>query len=254
VAPFRQIRSFLAFLGILMLYPLGGLYQRLVVWPRVRFNPARQPALVADFMRGMSWLTHVLVHAGGGRLRGIGRLPTEGPMLVLANHQSLLDITSLTLLSHPFIPWFVTRSRYSRFVPAVSLTLRLLRAPIIDPTDRIEALRRLKEAARAQPHGILIFPEGHRSKDGRVQEWKAAGVLTLLRENRTPVYLGVTDGMWRCRKIVDFIFNMHLIDGTTEILGPFQPPAEADALADFIQDMRQRMVDHLAGLRGERVA
>ena len=250
----RQIRSVTAFVTLLLQYMLGGLYQRLVVWPQVLLRPSRQDLVVSRYMRGMSHLTNTIVQAGGGRVRRSGRLPTDGPLIVLANHQSLLDITNITVLCHPYVPWFVTRSRYARFVPAVSLCVRLLRAPIIDPHDRVEALRRLKAAGREQPHGILIFPEGHRSKDGRMLPWKAAGVLTLLKEKRTPVYLAVTDGMWRCRRIVDFIFNMHLIDGTTEILGPFQPPEDADGLGDFVQAMQQRMADHLESLRSDRVA
>jgi 1-acyl-sn-glycerol-3-phosphate acyltransferase len=225
-----------------------------VVWPQVLLRPSRQDEVVSRYMRGMSLVTNALAQAGGARLRRSGRVPTEGPLLVLANHQSLLDVTNIAVLCHPFVPWFVTRSRYARFVPAVSLCVRLLRAPIIDPHDRVEALRKLKAAAREQPHGILIFPEGHRSKDGRMQEWKPAGVLTLLKEQRTPVYLAVTDGMWRCRRIVDFIFNMHLIDGSTDVLGPFQPPEDEAALADFVQSMRQRMVDHIESLRSARVA
>lgn len=245
----RQVRSLLAFVALVLHYVLGGLYQRLVVWPQVFLRPSRHDAIVSSYMRGMSHATNVLAQAGGARLRRSGRLGTEAPMLVVANHQSLLDITNIGVLCHPFVPWFVARSRYASFVPAVSLTLRLMRGPIIDPHDRIEAVRLLKKAAREQTHGILIFPEGHRSKDGRVQEFKSAGLLTLLRENRTPVYLAVTDGMWRCRSITDFIFSMHLIDGTTDVLGPFAPPADEEALPGFIQELRQRMVDHIEMLR-----
>ncbi|MGH9887682.1 MAG: lysophospholipid acyltransferase family protein, partial [bacterium] len=249
----RQVRSLTAFVALVLQYVLGGLYQRLLVWPHVLLRPRRHDEIVGGYMRGMSHVTNVIAQAGGARLRRSGRLPTAAPLLVLANHQSLLDITNIGVLCHPYAPWFVTRSRYARFVPAVSLCLRLMRGPIIDPRDRVEAVRILKKAAREQAHGILIFPEGHRSKDGRVQEFKAAGVLTLLRENRTPVYLAVTDGMWRCRRILDFIFNMHLIDGSTDVLGPFQPPADEEALADFIQALRQQMVDHIEALRSARV-
>ena len=250
----RQIRSLSAFLALVVQYVLGGLYQRLVVWPQVLLWPRRQDEITSRYMRGMSHITNLIIQAGGARLRRSGQLPTDAPMLVLANHQSLIDITNIGVICHPLVPWFVARSRYQRFVPAVSLCLRLLRGPVIDPHDRVESVRILKQAAREQTHGILIFPEGHRSKDGRIQEFHTAGVLTLLREKRTPVYLAVTDGMWHCRRIVDFIFNMHLIDGMTEVLGPFPPPADEDALADFVRGLRQRMVDHIETRRGARVA
>ena len=236
------------------LYVLGGLYQRIVIWPQVLLAPGRRTVLVGAFMRGVARHSNTLIRLGGGRLGGSGRIPTHAPILVLANHQSLVDITQILVRCHPHALWFVTRSRYGRFVPAVSLALRLLRSPIIDPEDRKQALRLLRKAGREQPHGILIFPEGHRSRDGNLLEFKTAGVLTLLRENKTPVYLAVTDGMWRCRSFADFIFKMHLVDGTTDILGPFSPPAEDDALPAFIQEMRKAMQDHLDGLRSPRGA
>ncbi len=247
-------RSFLAFLALLALYVLGGLYQRILIWPRVLLAPNRRAVLVGSFMRGISRHTNTIVRLGGGHLRGSGSVPTDAPVLVLANHQSVVDITQIIVRCHPHTLWFVTRSRYGRFVPSVSLALRLLRSPLIDPHDRKEALRLLRKAGREQPHGILIFPEGHRSRDGNMLEFKTAGVLTLLRENRTPVYLAVTDGMWRCRRIVDFIFKMHLLDGTTDILGPFTPPEDNDALPGFVQEMRQVMETHIASLRSARGA
>jgi 1-acyl-sn-glycerol-3-phosphate acyltransferase len=227
---------------------LGGLYQRLFVWPVVLVRPARRAAVVSAYMRMMSRMIHRLIRLGGARTRWRGPLPTGAPALLVMNHQSLLDIPTAVLMGDPYSPWFITRRRYGRYVPAVSLCIRLLGCPLIEPRERRESLLVLREAARTQTHGILIFPEGHRTLDGDVQEFKTAGVVLMLRERSVPVYLVVTDGYWTCRRLVDFVFDMHKIDGYTEVLGPFEPGPGQD-LGEFLEEMRERMVAHLKGMR-----
>ena len=105
------------------------------------------------------------------------------------------------------------------------------------------------DAARRQDHGIAIFPEGHRTRDGEIGPFHSAGVQLMLRERPVPVYLVVSDGFWTCRRLVDFVFNIHKIDGRTEVLGPFPPP-ERDRIPAFIDEMREKMVSHLHDMRG----
>src|SRR6185436_14794379 len=109
-----------------------------------------------------------LIRAGGGTLRRTGTVPTAEPVLVLMNHQSLLDIPTAGLMSAPFVPLFVTRKRYHYGMPAVSPCLRLMGCPVVDPRDRKTSLRVMRDAALSLEHGMLIFPEGHRSRDGEI--------------------------------------------------------------------------------------
>jgi len=165
------------------------------------------------------------------------------------NHQSLLDIPTAVLMAEPYIPRFIARARYGNWVPAVSLCMRLLGCPIIEPENRKASLRALREAARAQPHGILVFPEGHRTRDGEIQAFHTAGLEIMLRERPLPVYVLVTDGFWKGRRFVDFLFNIDRIDGRTEVMGPFHPPADGEYAA-FLQGLRDEMVERLRQLRG----
>src|SRR5439155_3181188 len=123
-----------------------------------------------------------------------GAISTREPSLIVMNHQSLLDIPTVVLMVDPYVCRFVARHRYRRFVPSVSLCMRLLGCPIIDPDNRKAALRTMRQAARDQAHGLLVFPEGHRTRDGEIQPFHAAGLEIMLRERLLPVYLVVTDG------------------------------------------------------------
>ncbi|HUG55199.1 MAG TPA: lysophospholipid acyltransferase family protein [Vicinamibacteria bacterium] len=244
-----QARSLLGVFALVAWLVVGDLWERVVVWTAVKLRPQEREAWVSWFMKGMSRGFFRIVRLAGGRARRTGVIPTAQPCLVVMNHQSLLDVPTAVLMMQPFVSRFISRARYGRFVPAVSLCLRLLRAPLIEPQHRKEALRALRQAMRDQPHGILIFPEGHRTRDGEIQPFHTAGAEIMLRERRLPVYLVVTDGFWTCRRFVDFLFNIDRIDGRTEVLGPFAPPEDGD-LASFLEGLRQAMVAKLGQMRG----
>jgi len=251
---FAAIRSGLSVVLLLAWMILGGTYQRLVIYPLVFLWPRRRAALTSTYFRGMSHGILFCMRLGGARLRRTGTVLTASPVLVLMNHQSLLDIPTVGLMCSPLVPWFVTRKRYQYGVPAVSPCLRLMGCPIVEPRDRRESLRTMKRAARALEHGILVFAEGHRSRDGEMQPFQPAGVLTLLRERRVPVWLVVTDGFWSARRLIDFVLGVGKIRGETEVVGVFEPPDDDAALPAFIEHLHETMVAHLAFMRRRREA
>jgi 1-acyl-sn-glycerol-3-phosphate acyltransferase len=244
-----QIRSLLAVGGLVAWLVVGDVWERLVVWTSIRRRPSRRDEIITRYMKAMSRGIFALIEAGGGRAERRGVIPTADPCYIVMNHQSLVDIPTTVLMMEPFVARYIARRRYARFVPSVSLCMRLLGAPIIDPENRKASLRALRDAAREQPHGIIVFPEGHRTRDGEVQAFHAAGVEIMLRERPLPVYVVVTDGFWTCRRFVDFVFNLDRIRGRTEVLGPFQPPADGD-LGRFVEGLRQEMVGRLRQMRG----
>jgi 1-acyl-sn-glycerol-3-phosphate acyltransferase len=166
------------------------------------------------------------------------------------NHQSILDIPTIFRLTYPEIPMIVTRTRYGRGVPLVSLMLKILDYPLVDPDqDPRGAITTLKKAVQRQEHGILVFPEGHRSADGSVGPFETAGLRVVLGARRMPVYLIVTDGFWVSRRLFDLVFKVHEIHGRTEVIGPFPAPEAASALPAFVESLRAAMVEHLESMR-----
>lgn len=250
MAALRHLRSAFGVALALLVFLPGSIVQRVFVWPVALLLPSRRLAVVAWYMRGMSRCLLGALSVGGARFERRGRVSTAEPCLVLMNHQSLLDILNVVLLSDPYVPAFVTRRRYARFIPSVSLCIRLQQGPIIDPeAARRHALASITEAARTRRQGLLLFPEGHRSRDGEIQLFKTAGALAVLRERRLPVYAVVTDGVWAVRRLVDLLFGVDRIHGRTEVLGPFTAPEDDRQLAAFLHEVRERMVEHLREMR-----
>lgn len=117
------------------------------------------------------------------RAHGLERLP-EGGALLLINHQSFLDpllvglplqrpvsfLARDTLFPVPFVGW-VLRNTYVMPIRRDAATTESLR----------ESIRRIE-------HGFYVgvFPEGTRTRDGRLGEFKP-GFVALLRRCRAPL-------------------------------------------------------------------
>jgi 1-acyl-sn-glycerol-3-phosphate acyltransferase len=242
----RGARSLVCVLLVGLWFAFMSLPLRLVVVPGAFLFPSRRFWLVTRFMKTIVVGIWTLLQLGGARVRRVGRVPTREPVLLLGNHQSLTDILQITLLAAPFVPAFVTRKRYERFVPLVSASMRLLGCPIVDPKrDPAGALEAIRKGARELPHGIAIFPEGHRSRDGRVLPFRLAGAEAILAERPVPVYLVVNDGAWRVGRLSDLLFRVHWIDAYSEVLGPFEPPSEPAEHGAFLRSLRERLVEAL---------
>jgi 1-acyl-sn-glycerol-3-phosphate acyltransferase len=226
--------------------------QRLLLWPLIALFPSLRLPAMSRFMHLEAWAVLKSMEIGGARFRREGRIPTGEPALILMNHQSLLDIPTAVIMGRPYSPLFVTRRLYGRGIPMVSLMLRILRCPLVDPKgDRRGALMLIREAALRESSGILIFPEGHRSRDGSVGEFHKAGIQVMLKARRMPVYLVVTDGFWVWRRMADSFFEAGRVRGETEVLGPFLAP-EGDGLGSFVDEMQHRLVAHLKEMRERR--
>lgn len=132
-----------------------------------------------------SAVTLLLSVAFGFRRRGMNNLPMTGPVLVVANHQSYLDppLVGCAMPRRQFD--FLARAGLFEIGWLKPLITALHSVPIkengSDPASIKEILRRL-EAGRV----VLVFPEGSRTHDGEMGEFKR-GVALLLRRSRCPV-------------------------------------------------------------------
>lgn len=114
---------------------------------------------------------HALSRAYFGlRLQGTEHIPGEGPLVIVPNHQTYADPPLVTIpVRRPV--YYMAWSRLFD-IPVFSGFIRLLRAFPVD-VDARDA-RATREAVRLLQRGaaLMIFPEGERTADGRVQRFK----------------------------------------------------------------------------------
>jgi 1-acyl-sn-glycerol-3-phosphate acyltransferase len=125
------------------------------------------------------------------RCHGREHIPREGGALVLANHQSHFDSVLVGLACHRRLN-YLARETLFRFAPFRWL-IRSLDAIPIDREGL--GLSGLKETLRRVRHGemVLVFPEGTRTRDGRLGPLRA-GFYAVARRAGVPLLPVAVDG------------------------------------------------------------
>jgi len=112
------------------------------------------------------------------------KLPKGRPMIFLANHSSLHDITGLygLLGKHKLV--FVSKKSLAKGIPSVSFNLRKSGAAVIDRKDRNQAVTQiLKLGSFINKNNLtaVIFPEGTRRPG--LQPFKVGGLNALTKRS-----------------------------------------------------------------------
>ncbi len=126
------------------------------------------------------------------RVEGRSRVPKTGKALIVANHQSFLDIPLLTKAAHHRHLAFVARATLAESA-VFAFVMRHCGAILID-RDRGDraALRRMTEVLEAGGV-VVIFPEGRRTRDGAIATPKK-GALLAARLAGAPIVPCAVDG------------------------------------------------------------
>lgn len=119
------------------------------------------------------------------RAWGIHNIPTDGPVILISNHQSFLDPILVGLAGHH--RQFYAMARHTLFInPVLAWIIRSLNAiPINRDEADTAAMRRCLEVLKLR-HGLLIFPEGTRTLDGTTGEF-APGTMLIIKRSKAPV-------------------------------------------------------------------
>lgn len=122
----------------------------------------------------------------------------DPPYLICPNHQSYIDpFLVCSTYPHGMLPHVVhvgSRRYFKGFV--MTRLARLINVLPVDPD--VHLLRAMRTSAAALREGKIlnIYPEGHRSFDGRLQEFKK-GTAILATELNVPIVPVAIDGTYR---------------------------------------------------------
>jgi 1-acyl-sn-glycerol-3-phosphate acyltransferase len=131
--------------------------------------------------RMLLWLTNTRVEVIGGHNVMMNR-----PQIFMANHQSDFDI--LIVLAH--IPgqfrWIAKKELFK--IPVFGKAMRNAGYIEIDRQNHEKALQSLEEAAQKIREGksVVTFPEGTRSRDGKIKPFKQ-GMFHLAIRSGVPI-------------------------------------------------------------------
>lgn len=231
------------------------LVQRTIIAGTVRLLPGRRHRILAAWQQLMAnFIIGAVRRLGGAHIGGVPQIPGGPGVLVLMNHQSLMDIPLVVRTVRPGYPRIVTRERYAHGKPLISHMIRLYQYPRVDPRATIRSgLQTLADEARECPVPLVIYPEGTRTKNGEVGRFKRSGLRAILGARPWEVWMVTADGYWECARLEHFLSHVSRIQGRIQVDGPFPAPgpdASPEDLDSFIDEMQDRMDRALQGLRG----
>lgn len=232
---------------------LADVFERLVIAPLVRFRPAARERTLSRWVGFLAGSTlRVLRGIGGARIELPPPIPAGPGVLLLANHQSLMDIPIVFKSLEKGYGQIVTRRRYARGIPLVSHMLRLYEHPLVEPGRMSrDDVAVLAEAARTSGRVLVVFPEGHRTRDGEIRPFKRAGLRAILAARAWSVHVLVIDGLWQCARLKDFVRNIGSVHARVEIVGPFPGPEQPEDADAFLKEMREIMHRKLSEIRDQ---
>jgi 1-acyl-sn-glycerol-3-phosphate acyltransferase len=112
--------------------------------------------------------------------------------IYMSNHESGIDILLLLLAIRQDVRFLAKRALF--FVPFMGWSMWLAGFVPVDRrrTDRAKEVLSELESRLAKGTSILVFPEGTRSRDGRLGPFKKSGFLTALKSGVPIVPVGVS--------------------------------------------------------------
>lgn len=196
------------------------------------------------------WLTDV-VFIFAPRMRrdviGAENINPKQAYVMVLNHQSMIDILSIYNL--PLVFKWVSKKEVYR-IPLVGRLLFMHGDIVIDRASTKEAMQLVHSKGKEwleKGASVAIFPEGTRSKDGEIHNFKA-GAFILAKDAGVPILPVVLDGtssMVRKGWMMNWRNRM-----TIQVL----PPISAEEIQnrdikDVMRQVREDMVDTLAKIR-----
>jgi 1-acyl-sn-glycerol-3-phosphate acyltransferase len=181
------------------------------------------------------------------RVEGREKLPWDGAAMLVANHASFVDILVLYGVYRPF-KW-VAKEELMK-TPFVGWNMRLNDYVSVARGDR-ESIKEMMDRCRrhlAEGNPLLIFPEGTRSKDGRLQAFKD-GAFKLAMEAGCPVFPIAVSGTGESLPKHGVVMRRRM-DAKVVVLDPLLP-AELGSAAELRDAARARIA---AALGEEAVA
>ena len=186
---------------------------------------------------------------GGARIEGLEHVPREGPFILVANHCSQADPPLLgwaTGYQVDRVVHFMAKEEM-RHWPVIGWLAERSGVFFVRRGEGDRASQRTALAILASGEPIGIFPEGTRSRDGRMREARPGAALLAVRSGAPVVPVGIagTHRMFPGRSRLP-----HRTRVTFRIGRPFTLPHQASGRLDraALAAGTQRITDEIAAL------
>ncbi len=153
-------------------------------------------------------------------------LPADRPLIFVANHQSMYDIPPLIWFLRKYHAKFISKIELTKGIPSISFNLKYGGGANIDRKDTkqsIVEIASLGNRMKKNNWSAVIFPEGTRSKNGKMKVFQVGGIATLYKRASNALIVPVAiENAWKLNKYGKFPLSPfhHLIFTVLEPIHP----------------------------------
>jgi len=153
-------------------------------------------------------------------------LPTDRPILFIANHQSMYDIPPLIYFLRKHHAKFISKIELTKGIPSISFNLRHGGAANINRKDSKQSIGEiLKLAQRMKDNNwsTVIFPEGTRAKSANIKPFAIGGIATIIKKVPNVLIVPIAiNNSWKMVQYGKYPLNT-FTRMTWTVLNPIEP-------------------------------
>ena len=129
---------------------------------------------------------------------------TSRPIIIVANHHHVHDITNINWIFRKFDLSFVSKAKLGKGIPSISYNLRKSKSALIERNDRRQSISEILNLAKhieKNNAATCIFPEGTRKHKGDLlRAFKPGGTAALIKKAPSAVVIPIAiSGTWKLR-------------------------------------------------------
>lgn len=172
-------------------------------------------------------------------VRGFENLDFEGPKVLISNHQGNFDIPIFMSVLPVNFRFLVKKELFA--IPIFSWVLNSRGDIPIDRKKAARASKTIKTLAQSLKvdDPILIFPEGTRSADGKVADFKRGGVMLASESGAKIVPIGIS-GSFNIQKKGRIMIYPATV--RVNIGSPLKESGEHGDLSAFPRELREKVI------------
>jgi len=174
------------------------------------------------------------------------KIEANKPLIIVANHQSMYDISPLMYYMRKHHPKFISKKELGKGIPSVSYNLRHGGSVLIDrkkPLQSIKAIERFAQRVEKNNWAAVIFPEGTRSRTGKPKPFKTKGLITLMNHMPNALIVPVSiNNSWKTLRYGKFPMGL----GAHITFKVHQPiPVNSEDSIDLVKQIEQTIINDI---------
>jgi len=181
--------------------------------------------------------------------------PPPSPCLIISNHQSLIDIVAIGAALPELDLRFIAKRELRRGFPGASEALRLQQHAMVPRSGKVEVglseIRRIGRMAREKGVSPVVFPEGTRSRGGKVLPFRSGAIRVLMNEVRLPILVCAVHGGYRLRYLREIVTQFGQSVYRVRKLAQLPEPTDRHSLNERIRHAEQLIREQVERWREE---